>query len=220
MKLLRFFALITAVGGFSSCSEKESSETEKKVAVSGEVFITTRGGDTIKISGEEVLFFTRETVQNAYDESLESAPHDMPRYDETMTKYVKLVKEFDSLTREFAGRKRDEMSAQAQSCRDHIRELEYAKSEWPHASYIFTFFPDAEFRSMTDSDGRFSISLPPGDWIAVVESRRAIGSSEERYYWAVPTDSKNTLLLTNQNMVTASNDDSAINANVGYFKHE
>jgi hypothetical protein len=216
------FPLIALVSSFvfSSCSDKSDTEADVQISVTGEVFITTQGGDTIKISGADVTFHTRESIQQAYDEAMRSAPDDIPSYDETIATWTKLATDFDRLKGEFSGHKRDEMIEQARSSWEHVQAIKNAKAEWPHASYIFTFFPEAEFQTITDSEGRFSISLPPGDWIAVAESRRSIGRSEERYYWTLPARGDKPLLMTNQNMVTASSPDSAISVSVGYFKHE
>jgi hypothetical protein len=218
-RLFSFIALVS-ICAISSCSKKSTSESSQNVSVSGEIFITTRGGDTIKISGADVRFFSREAVQKAYDEALGTAPSDIPNYDESIATWTKLATDFDRLKGQFSGYKRDELTERAKSSWEHVQNLKNAKAEWPHASYIFTFFPEAKFQTLTDSEGRFSISLPQGDWVAVAESRRSLGKTEERYYWTLPAQGGKQLLLTNQNMVTASSSDSVINVSIGYFKHE
>lgn len=220
MKHFFRFVILMAAGALSGCSDKDSSKADHNIQISGEVFITTQGGDTIKISGHDISFFKRNAVQNVCDEAVKSAPANIPSYDSTIATWTKLATDFDRLKDEFSDYKRDEMIDQAKSSWEHVRNIKYAQSEWPHASYIFSFFPKAEFKTITDSEGRFSISLPPGDWIAVAESRRSIGKSEERYYWTLPAKANKPLLMTNQNMVTAGDRDSVINVNVGYFKHE
>jgi hypothetical protein len=220
MKHLSQFVTLLIVAALLSCSDNKTSKIEQNHTISGEVFITTRGGDTIKISGVDISFYARDAVQNAYDEALRAAPADIPDYDERIATWSKLASDFDRLKGEFSGHKRDEMIEQARSSWEHVQNIKNAQAEWPHASYIFTFFPEAEHQTITDSEGRFSISLPSGDWIAVAESRRSLGRNEERYYWALPAKSGKPLLMTNQNMVTASSPDSAINVSIGYFKHE
>ena len=63
------------------------------------------------------------------------------------------------------------------------------------------YVPDYETKS--NSDGKFSIRLPVGNYKVVAQSRRYVFGEIEKYYWDVPitiTEAGNTVLLSNDNL--------------------
>jgi len=65
MRHLFSFTAFVSICAISSCSEKSASKSNQEVSVSGEIFITTRGGDTIKISGADVIILL-DQISNQY----------------------------------------------------------------------------------------------------------------------------------------------------------
>lgn len=63
------------------------------------------------------------------------------------------------------------------------------------------YVPDYETKS--NSDGKFSIRLPVGNYKVVAQSRRYVLGEIEKYYWDVPitlTEVGSTILLSNDNL--------------------
>jgi hypothetical protein len=51
----------------------------------------------------------------------------------------------------------------------------------------------------TDSEGRFKIAVPPGEYAIEVEETRAIGRDKEFYCWLVPANGH--VVLNNSNLI-------------------
>jgi hypothetical protein len=68
----------------------------------------------------------------------------------------------------------------------------------------FDGLPAAVAQAKTDADGKFSMSLPVGDYVLAAATSRAIFKDMEQYYWLVkldPNDQSQSLMLSNDNMV-------------------
>ena len=63
------------------------------------------------------------------------------------------------------------------------------------------YVPDYETKS--NSEGKFSIRLPVGNYKIVAQSRRYVFGEIEKYYWDVPitiTEAGNSIILSNDNL--------------------
>lgn len=56
-------------------------------------------------------------------------------------------------------------------------------------------------QAMTNSDGKFSLQLPSGDYVAVAAAEREVGAETEEYEWELPVtvSGKTQLLLSSSN---------------------
>lgn len=70
-------------------------------------------------------------------------------------------------------------------------------------SSAFNFLSSAADKTISDSDGRFSIKLPAGEYFLAVEAERDVFGKTESYQWLIPVSAnreKVTVSLNNQNM--------------------
>jgi hypothetical protein len=200
----------------SAPSEQAVVEKKPNQEIRGEVFITTQAGDTKRISGELVKFYQREQLEKSIEQSSKTAPNAMPPYDSEIAKVDQQIKEINQSTAD-APFSQAIVDSKVRMLRltDELKTLwTNLKTSWPHASYYFEQFPKPEFETRTDSDGKFSIELPEGNWIMVAETSRKVGASDEWYYWAYPVKSSSGNILSNFNLVTSGDADSLLKTKV------
>jgi hypothetical protein len=215
-------ALIMALTACNKSKPPEVADTKpENVVVSGEMFIRTKGGDTVKLSGQEVQFYSKEVILEAMASAKASADTEVPPFDEQIQKRSTQAEDLNKLMNESIKVNLSidpEIESMIKELKAYLNGLNEAKSAWPHASYVFTFFPKTEHKTRTNSDAKFEIELPPGKWVAVAEASRQVGSDEERYYWTVLMNPKQNTLLDNSNLVTSKSEESVIHLNLGHFK--
>ena len=220
-------ALLTTslMGIFPFTAHKTEPQIELK-EIKGEVFITTKGADTKRLSGIPIQFYQREELEKYLACSSKNATAAMPTYDKTINKLEKNILENEKELNELqnSGERGELFNRAVQSIEDlikvrknHLQVLINIMNAWPHASYYFDLLPQAQFETRSDSDGKFTISLPKGDWIIVAEASRHIGKStdDEWYYWTYPVKQSDGNLLSNHNLVTSGNSDSVLKTEMG-----
>jgi hypothetical protein len=200
------FSICISAWAVSGCNKKPQN-----INVTGEIFITTKGGDVVRFGGVPVRFFNESILLESIDEAMQSAPEDMP-FDAAILKTDQYYKTFTSVPTPWSQENTSLVNFYAK--RYHV--LKEARDTWPDAHYVLTYFPDAEHQTRTDSGGNYSIVLPPGKWIAVVEAERLIGEDKEYYYWTVKVSSDGKTSLSNHNLATSNSPDSILNVAIGY----
>lgn len=170
-------------------SEQAVVEEKTNQEISGEVFITTQAGDTKRISGELVKFYPREQLEKSIQQSSKTAPTAMPPYDSEIAKVDQQISEINRITADvpFSQSIVDSKVRMLRLTDELKTSLTNLKNSWPHASYFFALFPKPEFEARTDSDGKFSVELPPGEWVMVVEASRNLGTSSREVEASVAT---------------------------------
>lgn len=215
-------ALAMVLTACNKSKPPEVAETKpENIIVSGEMFIRTKGGDTIKLSGQEVQFYSEDVIAEAVASAKASADADAPPFDEQIQKWTAMGQDLDKLMSESIKVTLaidPEIESMLKENKAYLNGLKEAKAAWPHASYVFTFFPKAEHKTRTNSDAKFEIELPPGKWVAVAEASRQVGSDDERYYWTVLLKPNQSTLLDNSNLVTSNSEESVLHLTLGHFK--
>jgi hypothetical protein len=202
------------------CDREDQEVKDQEVKnqeVKGEMFISTAGGGSVCLSGVQVIFFQRQQLAQSIAESTQAASAARPDFEA-------VIEDCDSKIRDLRKRQQDIFDNPlsypkvafelARAQRDIISQLRNntikLRDNWPPASYYFSNFPKAEFETRTAADGKFSIELPPGDWIMVAHSKRDLGTSEEQYYWVYPVNSPAGNALANYNTVTSDDPNSLL----------
>ena len=191
--------------------------------IKGEVFISTEGGDTKKLSGILIRFYKRESLEIFLADCAKNSNLAMPPYDQEIKKADNEILSYEKQLKEAIV---SERTSQYEAIIEDIKTLiklskklkamnEYYKASWPHASYYFSLLPQTEFETRTDSDGKFSITLPKENWIIVAETSRKFGKSEEFYYWTCMAKKHAVNVLSNFNLVTAKNSESILKTELG-----
>ena len=194
--------------------------------IKGEVFISTKGADTKRLSGVPIRFYKREILEKNFAESAQNAADAMPPYENTINRIHNEILE--------TKKNLDELEKSGGSGGAHHRlvlatmDVKKAKEDllqvwvnimnaWPHASYYFNLLPQPEFETRSDSDGKFAISLPKGDWIIVAQASRHLGGSteDEWYFWTCTIKESDANLLSNHNLVTSGNSESVLKTKMG-----
>lgn len=188
--------------------------------ITGEVFITTAGGDTKAISGAQIAFYSRDKLQESLDKTASGANDSIPAYDNLIQKEKRELQDAEAQSSEMS-KSGDFASNDAHY--NYVRAIkkciaihEFLRDAWPHAYYYFLKLPPPELETRTDSSGKFEIDLPKGDWILVAQSHRNLGTlDDEYYYWTIPVGVKKTISLSNYNMVTSEFSESVLKTKVG-----
>ena len=188
----------------------------RESVISGQVFIVTKGRESIKLGLVEVsaipendmLKYIKEKKVNAIEEQ------------------AKLKHDFELVSWQFEQAKQDTIKAkenlklagtpgnETRSKNAYNNELSYKDalniyqeskkyeqtkmSEYSKlyteshsfnlANYYLSSIPPALTKAKTDADGKFSLTLPAGKFAITASSHRLAGGSEEEYYWLVWVD--------------------------------
>ena len=78
--------------------------------------------------------------------------------------------------------------------------------------FYFSGLPLPKASAITDSDGKYKMTVPAGEYVIVARDSRKVFDKTEYYYWfvKVKAESDTKLSLSNNNMATASGIDSVV----------
>jgi len=195
--------------------------------INGQVFIVTRGGQSIKLGLVEVFAFERGDVEKTIrevDRKMKNERENIADLQRTVEAAYKQAKEgqdaafeqelkhienHDLQTRyETASRLTYELIAFKASV---ASRLNYVNSS---TSY-FAAFPQPVAKAKTDADGNFSIRLPMlGSFLIGATAKRLAGDKTEYYAWLVSTDpdGMQKLTLSNDNLTSERGSNSVLYA--------
>lgn len=189
----------------------------------GQIFVVTKAADTIKLSLTDVLVFREADLTSkiaAYNDqtSKQHAAAQQHRKEimDKMQKFSDDIKAYDS---QYTGDKSSneyqskvvEAQAQVAQFQQEMADLDVPDDP----SSFFADLPAPLQKTTTDSDGKFSVTLPKdGRYIVVASSSRQTNDKMEQYYWAVRLsfegDDSKSLMLTNKNLVGSFSSDSSL----------
>jgi hypothetical protein len=197
--------------------------------IEGQIFIVTRGGNSIKLGLVEVAAFPREEAQAAIVKVTEQLSAEREEIQ-------KITKETSTIEREATATKRALMEAW-NNARYGTKDYDKAKSAYELASELsddlsrleslidqrrrylfssrpyFAALPPPIAKGKTDADGNFVLKLPMlGDFVVGANATRLAGSETEYYSWLVSTDPEGApkLALSNDNMTSESGGNSIL----------
>ena len=174
MKTLFCFLVVLASLILSGCKPKEAT-------VSGQIFIVTRGGESIKLGSVQVQIIEKQSLVEFLKQK--QAAIDLPR-------------------------ERDVADATGKKDLDAIKAAIDAKyAPYPSTeTYLDDFSPMAVRSVVSDADGKFSISYPreiPS--LIYAKAERETDSGTEKYYWllnAYPDADNWHPMLSNDNLIS------------------
>ena len=117
--------------------------------IKGEVFISTEGGDTKKLSGILIRFYKRDSLEIFLADCAKNSNLAMPPYDQQIKKADNEILSYEKQLKEAIV---SEHTSQYEAIIEDIKTLiklskklkamnEYYKASWPHASYYFSLLP-------------------------------------------------------------------------------
>lgn len=188
--------------------------------LSGEVFIVTGGGESIKLGLVPVSIYPLDEIQGhlqhrtlEYDRDIAAInkvlPNAKSEMDEVFEKVLELIRN---------GASSDERvvpNAAHKKARDRYLELLAQKGKLDSGGFYLTGMPKEIYSVKTDSNGRYAIKLPRREKFALVAvASRRVGQGLEAYYWVVNASldgaAQKNVPLSNHNMSTSGSAESLI----------
>jgi hypothetical protein len=212
------------------------ARAEDSVKLTGQVFIRTNGGDSIKLSLVEVDLFDEKVID---DDLAGKRKASGPLFDTLSPLAKKLSDEADAAqktadaassaataaigTDGFDAASQEEMKTgavanKASAARDKVLgALCYLESTF----YLFSNLPKPLQVTKTDADGKFAFDVPRGSYVLVASSSRNAGAEvigdsaipkTEYYDWMVRVnlDSNKDVMLANDNLSSSGSRDSVV----------
>jgi hypothetical protein len=188
-------------------------------ALNGEIFIVTSGHESVKLGLVEVLAFQPDSLGR----TVQSVKKKLPGED---ARFNPVYAQIESLERR--AKAAEEEASKAMSAAPDVWKRAFdlsndcgtlAVQAKLHSSYLkspgpfFESLPTAIASAKTDSDGKFTITVPrSGETIICAAADRKVGNSSEHYYWIVkaPPGRKALIALSNDNLATSASPQSVI----------
>ncbi len=174
---------------FAGCSPKRE--------VSGQVFVVTKGGESVKLGlvGVHVVG-SRELVELASKAQRFSATNRANR--KLLSELTNDLARLAAITPNGFGSKIEKIQQTV------LTRIINESAEKSLEDLFFRMMPPAV--TQTDADGVFVVQASGTDWLAA-RGQRQVGDSTESYSWLIPLSGVNTKLLVSNDRVLESEDD-------------
>ena len=194
----------------------ESYQRSPKATLSGQVFVSTRGGESVKLGAVQISLFARDAMdillaglkkyadfkiqqagaslevvkvarEQADADVREAAAQERAAFDT----YLKSIGTNDSAT---AKQAHDAAKEAANNAREAASNLssQYFKvignvDFYYSGAFYFAYLRSPIQTAETDADGKFVIEIPPtGAFVIAAQDKRRVWQDTERYYWLQP----------------------------------
>lgn len=208
---------------FSKRTQTPHASTPKARLMAGDIFIVTKGGQSIKLGLVEVTLLPLQPVlshladRKAAEQSIavqlnsqvQAAKADEKAKDAIMQDAHK----YDILSK-------DGYAAYSKAYNDWLNAtyvteaLVEKQNGFPSGSYYFNGLPQPLAAAQTDADGEFTIEIPnDGESAIAAHAQRSVGSYNENYFWLikVPKDwQTRKIMLSNDNLMSSGSPDSLL----------
>jgi hypothetical protein len=197
------------------------------VTVDGEVFIVTKGGQSIKLGLVEVALIPMETLDPYLATRRADTTNGLARLDpQTKAAEVeaeRLEKEervlFDAYLKDIRNYDKERQYETAQkataTAREKVWDLRRQERALMSGAFYFESLPSPLRGTKTNSDGRFRLLVPgSGSYAIAAVASRHVMDDVERYYWLLKVNPKagvnQTIMLSNDNMTSADSVESLV----------
>ena len=215
---MKCFSLLVFVCALAS----SLSWADEMKTIEGQVFIRTKGGETIKLSLVDVLVVDEKVVTEQIEKQRAQA---QPLLDELRLQRTAIREKFNAAntgaTLAHEERMKDVLNPKLQAAyeqkrkdaSDRIKEVGDVSSKILYLStarFLLDGLTGIVASTKTDADGKFSVKLKNGNYVVIAESGRAIGKETELYTWLVKlrVEADSKLFLANDNMCDGDSPDS------------
>jgi hypothetical protein len=184
---------------------------KKETRLSGQIFIVTRGAESIKLGLVDVRLIEK---QQAVDFLKKKQPEIDAQMLTLSSQFAKLAEksqsDYTALQTSLSESQSTEEKATIAKAMirntDALKETLAAFKSLPsEAMYFEMFSPDTLQKTTTDADGKFQFTYPSNrSFIIFAKAKRMVGDETENYYWLVniPSDAGDSrILLSNNNLV-------------------
>lgn len=217
MKIVIFLMLLTLLSPRLGEAEGniESITSSKKRAISGQVFIVTKGGESIKLGLVDISLIPKKRMLDHLAQS-ESARL------EANDNWTSASREFmaaNALWGDAIKRAKLELTdgvspEESQAYREMkafeaIAKIKYDKhkvaanlgEDFKSGKRYFAPLPVGIVTAKTDADGKFKLNFPAGKYALAARASRHVFDTIEEYYWLVWVDASSiNIMLTNDNV--------------------
>jgi hypothetical protein len=203
MKAKIIIALVAVIGilGLVGCKPKPTTLT-------GQVFIVTQGGDSVKFGDVSILLIEKSQVTDFLEKK-------EPLIDAKIaSRKQEIVVAKEEWKKSSSACEEEKGSGHVWEALDDARNAAYDRltatmiklGNSPAAEdYFVDFFPEATQRTLSDADGKFSFVYPRDKSFTIYASAdRRILNGFEHYYWLIdaPTNAETLqVFLSNNNLV-------------------
>ena len=182
----------------------QAYQTARKGTVTGQVFVSTKGGENFKLGAVQVGLFAREAVDTLLVE--------LKKYADI--KIQQLRPSVDAAKAAYEQARAANHAAFDAASDKYFkadRELRYYYSGDFYFSYLRSQLHTAE----TDADGKFVIQVPQsGKFVIGAQAKRSVDDETESYYWLQPValagQKQFTQNLSNNNLTSTTGTSSLI----------
>ena len=198
---------------------KTDFDAAEKANVSGQVFITTKGGDAVKLSSIHIYLFSADQIHAAITPLVEVSlqqqakmQSDLDKAKDAFTKVVNAAEAPSADENTFEQLQKNKSDAETFYEKILTNSYHYQSQDY-YTATLPAPLADAE----SDSNGNFILSVPKtGSWVIEATGERSVGEKVEGYFWLtkIRADavSKNQILLDNDNLATSNSPDSMVYA--------
>ena len=200
-----------------STTSTPSPSRPSKSTLSGQVFVATKSGDNIKLGNIRVLLFAKSQIDllitpkkleavkqlTAINTALKKANDDYVKADAASANGQSVIENGVYIDPE---KRKAELQAQ-------IRNLETSQQTFVSPDFYFSDLPPPLAQVQTDADGKFTMSVPLGEYVLAAKASRTILIMDEQYWWMVKFDMgeiARSIQLTNDNISSSDSEDSVI----------
>jgi hypothetical protein len=185
----------------------------------GEVFIVTRGGESIKLGLVEVGLYPTQVLMPYLEEKKAGEKSAAAQLDADIeaayTDQQQKRNAFESVGQSegYGSYAAGKAAQESQTAGIHLDALRETRRHFPSGSYYFQNLPGPTGSVETDADGKFEMMIPAkGEFAMVAQAQRNLGDEVERYYWIVkiPKDQTGKIMLSNQNLSSSGSENSLI----------
>lgn len=185
---------------------------------SGQIFIVTRGGDSVPLGGVYVIFYTESEFWSHLGRTYPVMAEEVAKLGQIFHQRDHEAFEADLAAYKLFAKgpsHRDEWMKLSQIHKDKVKEAKSIYYELLYKTDAMTYvngLPKSTLPSaQTDPSGRFSLSLTTTEpLVAVACASRKIGKTDENYCWFTKMDGSKVVLMNNHNMFGMLPDDSPV----------
>lgn len=193
-----------------------------EITIDGEVFIVTKGAQSIKLGLVEIGLIPMEIlelyIQQKIKESVETCNRLDPQIKTAEQKYDRLMEECEKANEAFKTsntetfrnlyavyQKAYEAISPAKQVYDRLNdEKRFVKT----GNFYFESLPAFVRKTKTDADGKFHIVVPGGgSFVLAAHASRQVGDTKEFYFWLLKidpaADANQTIRLSNDNLTSS-----------------
>lgn len=208
----------------------KSYQSSAKGTLSGQVFVSTRGGESVKLGAVRISLFARDAIDillaglRKYEDfklqqlngPLASANTAMEQAEAAekiaSDNYIKSIRGNDYTA---AKRTSDEAREAADAARNRYSSIAREKHIYYSGAFHFAYLRFPIQTAETDADGKFVIEMPQtGSFVIAAQDSRRLWEETERYYWLQPVSlegrQQRVQNLSNSNLTSATETSSLI----------